>query len=126
MNLKKFIKTNEEFKSWVDGKKYFQKHTFGIYKNPKGDDIRTIIKEEKVDGFRILIDILNENIYLFDKELLHMDAKNSIKELKNIKKEMIKEGMANTDKEIIWVKGLSLSEKLGIKKWIKKTVLFFK
>lgn len=124
MNLKKFVEVNEEFATWKKGRRFMQRHTFGIYKNPTGNDIREIMKDEKPDGFRILIDTQNKNVYLFDKELLHMDALSSIKELKNIEARMIKEGMANTDREIVWMKGITAQKKREIKSWLsKKTVL---
>ena len=118
MNLKKFVKINEEFYDWK--KKYYNRgeKLYGIYKNPTDKDIEEIIKEEKPKKVRILLNFKRKNIYLFNDEILHSEAINVIKEVKNCF-EFI-HGWASLNKKITSMDGLSSNDRQKAASWISK------
>lgn len=49
-------------------------NTFSVYKNPSSKDIKSLSKEGRFDGIRIIVDTDKNDCYIFDSELLHAEA----------------------------------------------------
>lgn len=64
MRLQQYLK--EEY--FCDVKSYI---TFPVYKNPTGEDFKELL-EDGAKGFRFIADMKNENLYITDDSVWHM------------------------------------------------------
>lgn len=73
MNIFEVIR--EEFEDFATS---VGKGQYSIYKNPNSREMKTLIKENGAPTIRFIIDLSNNNIYVFPSNLLHKHAANKL------------------------------------------------
>jgi hypothetical protein len=61
----------EEFEDFATS---IDKNQYSIYKNPNRREMKELVKENGRENVRFIIDLENDNIYVFGGELLHKYA----------------------------------------------------